>query len=75
MHKLLVWVGTLLCSIGAAVVVASVVFASIGYNASFNLGDSTKFEFVLIPFWQLGLAAAVLGVGSLLAARMLKRPS
>jgi hypothetical protein len=41
-----------------------------GLGASYNLGDPTKFQFVLVPFWQIGLGV---GVVLLAAARWLKR--
>ena len=29
----------------------------LGAQPSINFGDARKFEFILVPFWQLGLAA------------------
>jgi len=73
MRKLLVWVGVVLCGIGVVVIVVSAVMHHMGYDASYNFGDPTKFEFVLIPLWQAGLAIAVLGGACLLGSRRLKR--
>jgi hypothetical protein len=73
MRKALLWFGALLSGIGIAVVVASAVMNHRGLNASFNLGDPSKFEFVLIPFWQVGLAIAGAGVACLLASRRLRK--
>jgi hypothetical protein len=73
MRKSLLWVGALLCGIGMAVTIASAVMSYLGLNASYNLGDPTKFEFVLIPFWQIGLGALVLGVACLLGSRRRKK--
>ena len=72
MRKSLLWVGALLCGTGIAVIIASAVMSYMGLNASYNLGDPTKFEFVLIPFWQIGLGAGVAGGGLPLRSRRLK---
>jgi hypothetical protein len=69
MRRLVVWIGALVCGIGIAVLLASVVMRYMGYGASWNLGDPAKFEFVLVPFWQVGAALAVLGGVCLLLAR------
>jgi len=53
MRKTLLWLGALLCGVGIAVIAASAVTSYMGLNASFNLGDPTNFEFVLIPFCQV----------------------
>jgi hypothetical protein len=72
MRRALLWLGFLLCGIGVVVVVASAVMSYVGMNPSYNLGDPTRFEFVLIPFWQVGLAIAALGGVCLLAFRRMK---
>jgi hypothetical protein len=41
----------------------------LGYEPSYNFGDSTKFEFVLIPFWQISIVIGVLGALCLLVSR------
>jgi len=73
MPKSLLWVGALLCGVGMAVIIASAVMGYMGLNASYNLGDPTKFEFVLIPFWEIGLGALVLGMACLLGSRRLMK--
>jgi hypothetical protein len=69
MHKALLWFGVLLCASGLAVIVASAVMSYKGLNPSYNLGDPTKFEFILVPFWQIGLVIAALGGICVLASR------
>ena len=69
MRRLLFWSGALLCGIGVAVILASAVMSYLGYQPSYNLGDPAKFEFVLVPFWQVGLAIGVLGALCLLVSR------
>jgi hypothetical protein len=34
----------------------------LGAQPAINFGDSTKFEFILYPFWQIGLALLVPGL-------------
>jgi hypothetical protein len=65
--------GVLLCAIGVAVIVTSAVMSYMGLNPSYNLGDPAKFEFILVPFWQIGLVIAGIGAVCLVASR--KTPS
>jgi hypothetical protein len=69
MHKALLWIGFLLCAIGLVVIVTSAVMSYLGLNPSYNLGDPTKFEFILVPFWQIGLVIAGIGAVCVLASR------
>ena len=59
MRKTFLWIGGVLCGLGAAVIVASLVMKVLGVDASYNFGDPAKFQFVLVPFWQIGLGIAV----------------
>jgi hypothetical protein len=72
MRKPLLWLGSALGFVGVAVIVASVVLGYLGLGSSYNFGNPEKFEFVLVPFWQIGLAIAVLGGALLLLGRRLK---
>ena len=72
-RTILFWIGSLLCAVGVALLVASGVMTYMGLSASYNFGDPSKFQFVLVPFWQIGLAGVVAGGALLLAARGLKR--
>ena len=72
MLKALLWLGAALCVIGTAVIVASAVLTSRGVSATYNLGDPAKFQFVLVPLWQIGVAIAVVGAACLLGRRWLK---
>ena len=54
------------------VIVVSAVLGYFGLSTSYNLGNPEKFEFVLVPFWQIGLAIAALGGAVLLIGRRLK---
>ena len=56
-----------LTRLARAVVLAGAVFflgaqamgAWLGANPSINFGDASRFEFILVPFWQVGLAALI----------------
>lgn len=75
MHRIFNLVGVLCCVTGAALIVANVALASLGFDATYNFGDPSQFEFILIPFWQLGLAIAFLGTVFVLWSRWLHRGS
>lgn len=75
MRRLSLWVGLLLCGIGFAVVAASAVMSGLGMNPSYNFGDPAKYEFVLVPFWQIGLAIGAVGAIFLLVFRQMKGPA
>jgi hypothetical protein len=72
MRKTFLWIGGMLCGLGAAVIVASLVMKVLGVDASYNFGDPAKFQFVLVPFWQIGLGIAVVGGICLAVSRWLK---
>jgi hypothetical protein len=72
MRKSLLWIGGLLCLVGVAVIVGSLVSTSMGLNPSFNFGDPAKFQFYLVPLWQIGCAVAVIGGALLLLSRLVK---
>jgi hypothetical protein len=72
MRKTLLWIGGLLCLGGVAVIVGSIVASSMGLSPSFNFGDPAKFQFYLVPLWQIGCAAAVIGGAVLLLSRWAK---
>jgi hypothetical protein len=54
------------------VIVVSAVLGYFGLSTSYNLGNPEKFEFVLVPFWQIGLAIAALGGAVLLIGHRFK---
>jgi len=74
MRKLVLWLGVALLGIGALAVVASVVMSTMGLSASYNFGDPSKFEFFLVPLWQIGLAIAAVGALCILGTRLLAAP-
>ena len=73
MRTTLFWIGAVLCGIGAAVIATSAVFNYFGVGTSYNFGNPAEFEFVLVPFWQIGLAVAAIGGACLLVWRRLNK--
>lgn len=73
MRKTLLWTGGILCGIGSALIAASVVLGYMGLGGSYNFGDPAKFQFVLVPFWQIGLAVGLLGGACLIVWRWLRK--
>ena len=67
------WLGRLGCMAGLGLIAAYFVLTSIGVSASYNFGDPAKFEFILVPFWQIGSALVVIGLVFLLIARRFNR--
>lgn len=64
--KLAAW---LLVILGAFFLASQTAGMMLGATPSINFGDSTKFEFDLKPFWQVGLGLLVPGVLLALLAR------
>jgi hypothetical protein len=73
MQKTFQGLGWLFFSIGAALIVANFVMSFMGLGASYNFGDPAKFQFILVPFWQIGLVIAAIGGACLLVSRRLNR--
>ena len=71
MRNALWWLGGVLLGVGAILVLVNAGLSLMGLGASYNFGDPAKFEFVLVPFWQIGLAIALLGGACLIAWRSL----
>jgi hypothetical protein len=72
MRKALFWIGSLLCALGAALIVTSAVLNYMGFGTSYNLGDPAKFEFILVPVWQIGVVIELVGGACLIGWRWLK---
>lgn len=54
--------GAILIALGAFFVVSEVAGMLLGAAPSINFGDSTKFEFDLRPFWEIGAAMLIPGI-------------
>jgi hypothetical protein len=63
----------LLCGVGAVLIAVSAVLSYMGLGSSYNFGDPAKFQFRLVPIWQIGLALAILGGACLIGWRWLKQ--
>jgi hypothetical protein len=72
MRRGLFWIGVVLLVVGIGLLGASAVMSYLGLSPSFNLGDPSQFQFILVPFWLVGAVVAVLGVIAILIARSLR---
>jgi hypothetical protein len=73
MRRILQWLGWSFCAFGVALIGAYVAMSHKGLAASYNFGDPAKFQFILVPFWQIGLAIVVAGGACLFASRGFNR--
>ncbi|KAB2939583.1 MAG: hypothetical protein K8F92_01560 [Hyphomicrobium sp.] len=71
MKAALLWFGRISLVAGILLVTANVALHFMGLGASYNLGDPSKFQFILISFWQIGVGLVSIGVLSMLAGRRL----
>ena len=69
MGRLLIWLGGIFLVGGLLLIAANVVMHFMGLSASYNLGDPSQFEFVLISFWHIGIALVCIGALSMLVGR------
>jgi hypothetical protein len=69
MRRTLRWLGWLFCAVGVALFATYFAMSHEGLTLSYNFGDPAKFQFILVPFWQIGLVILVLGETCLLAWR------
>ena len=72
MRKAFLWIGGLLCGLGLALIIATAVSIFMGLSPSYNFGDPAKFQFYLVPLWQIGCAVALVGGALLLLSRWVK---
>ena len=54
-------IGWFLISIGIFYLACHAMGLYLGMTPKINFGDATKFEFNLVPFWQLGAGALITG--------------
>lgn len=64
----LLWSGRIAAGVGIFFFMCQLMGAILGAAPQFNLGDSSKFEFIMVPFWQAG---AVLFLSALLVGNSL----
>lgn len=61
----LVWFGSVILIIGVLLIAANVVLHLMGISASYNIGDASKDEFLLISFWHIGTGLSIIGVAAI----------
>ncbi len=61
MKKALRWLGGLLAVFGILFLLGDGVAQLMDMGANINLGDASKFEFILVRFWQVGLGLLIPG--------------
>jgi len=71
MGRLLIWLGGIFLVGGLLLIAANVVMHFMGLSASYNLGDPSRFEFILISVWHIGIAVVCIGALAILAGRRL----
>ena len=59
MQKSILWSGRIALSTAVFFLVAQVAGYFLDMPPTVNFGDSTKFEFILVSFWQIGAALLV----------------
>ncbi len=65
----LIWFGRVSLVVGVLFIAANVAMKFMGLSASYNIGDPSKDQFLLISFWQIGAALAIIGVGAVFAGK------
>lgn len=54
--------GRVAAAVGLFFIACQIAGVLLGATPAINFGDSTKFEFNLVPFWQVGAAFLVAGI-------------
>lgn len=60
--KIIVWSGRLVFLVSVFFLAAQVAGHFLSMPPTINFGDSSKFEFILVSFWQIGAAFLVSGL-------------
>jgi hypothetical protein len=66
------WLGGPPVAAGVVTVGGMGVTVTTGGSPSINLGDPSKFHFILVPIWAIGVALAVAGGLCLVGCRLMK---
>jgi hypothetical protein len=56
------WASGIAVALGVFFLLCQVMGMLLGATPAFNLADSAKFEFWMVPFWQAGLALLAAGI-------------
>jgi len=62
MQKMITWSGRIVFAVSAFFLAAQLAGYFLNMPPTVNFGDSSKFEFILVSFWQIGLAFLVAGL-------------
>ena len=73
MRSTLTWVGRACLLVGALLIAANIVMNFMGLSASYNIGDPSRFQFVLVSFWHVGAGLVVIGTLAVIAASRIAR--
>lgn len=60
-HKVVVWSGRLVFAVSIFFILAQLAGYFLNMPPTINFGDSSKFEFILVSFWQIGVAFLIAG--------------
>lgn len=60
--NLLLWCGRVAAGIGIFFIACQLAGMVLGATPAINFGDATKFEFNLVPFWQIGAGFLLAGI-------------
>ena len=58
----LLWCGRIAAGVGVFFIACQLAGMMLGATPAINFGDATKFEFNLVPFWQIGTVFALAGI-------------
>ena len=61
------------CAVGVALFGTYFAMSYEELTPSYNFDDRAKFQIILVPFWQIGLAIVAVGGACLLASRWFHR--
>ena len=62
MRKMITWSGRIVFGVSAFFLAAQAAGYFLNMPPTVNFGDSSKFEFILVSFWQIGVAFLVAGL-------------
>lgn len=62
LQKIIVWSGRAVFTVSVFFIAAQIAGYFLNMPPTVNFGDSSKFEFILVSFWQIGVAFLVAGL-------------
>jgi len=64
-----IWFGRVSLLVGVLLIAANVAMNFMGLSASYNIGDPSKDQFLLLSFWHIGAALAIIGAVAVIAGK------